>query len=111
MVTNLTPEQLAAELERRADASDVDANAASAANRRAVCLASSAAYREAAALVRTNTDPRIERMREGLEWYREIAEAANRYMTSDPPKTDGITALLTELSLDCGKRARAALEE
>jgi hypothetical protein len=50
----------------------------------------------------------IAKMTEALEWYEEQAIAANRAMFVKA--TDAMTAILTSMSLDCGNRARAALE-
>jgi hypothetical protein len=48
-----------------------------------------------------------EKLQEALEWYAEQAEAASRDVPAK--KTDSMTAILTCMSLDGGKRARAAL--
>ena len=45
--------------------------------------------------------------REALEWYGEIAMSASKYM-ADGKHGDALLALLTELSVDGGKRASAA---
>lgn len=55
--------------------------------------------------------PSEERRREALEWYAEKAKAAARYMSAEPPKAEAMTAVLTELALDGGNRARTALSE
>ena len=68
-MTNLTPEQLAAELERGAEVYRNQATKYS--NNwqvsQATMLARAHGLEEAAALVRANTDPRIERMREAIQ--------------------------------------------
>ncbi len=50
-----------------------------------------------------------DRLREALEWYEEKADAAHRYLNTDPPMAEALIALITELSLDDGARAKAAL--
>jgi hypothetical protein len=47
----------------------------------------------------------LKTMRDVLEWYAEKARAMNRYASAKPPKAVPMTAVVTELSLDCGLRA------
>ena len=46
-----------------------------------------------------------------LKWYQEIASSTHRYASSKPPNTDAMMAVVTELSLDGGNRARAAIAQ
>lgn len=43
-----------------------------------------------------------------MEWYAEKARAMARYTTAQPPQTDAMSAILTELALDAGNRAALA---
>lgn len=52
---------------------------------------------------------RIEKLEAALGWYGEKAEAISRYMTSEPPKDSATLAVVTELQVDAGMRARALL--
>lgn len=52
----------------------------------------------------------IERLREAVTWYGEIAHAINRFMTK-PFKLQAVEAALSELSIDKGRRAVTALTE
>ena len=45
--------------------------------------------------------------RDALEWYKERAESIARYLSQK--QTDAVMAVVTELSLDMGARARRAL--
>lgn len=49
----------------------------------------------------------LELCREGLEWYAEKAESAARY--TDAKNVTGQTALIVELSLDAGNKAKKIL--
>lgn len=52
---------------------------------------------------------RREREQAALRWYGEQAEATSRYANANPPRTEGLMAIVTALALDAGKRARTAL--
>ena len=54
-------------------------------------------------------ETRVRALEAALEWYAERAQALERYLTAKPPKTEAVTAVVTELGLDKGERARAAL--
>jgi len=52
---------------------------------------------------------RITQLEAALKWYGEKAEAMERYAAAEPPKATMMMAVVTELSLDGGKRASKAL--
>ena len=49
-------------------------------------------------------------MEQTLEWYQEKAVALKRYSEAKPPNATAMTAVVTEMSLDGGKRAEVALK-
>lgn len=53
----------------------------------------------------------IGQIQAALLWYQELAESMARYATAKPPGTNGMEAIVVELSLDSGRRARKALGE
>ncbi len=48
---------------------------------------------------------RVAQLHEALAWYGERAQALRRYLEAKPPKVQAMTAVVTELGLDGGKRA------
>ena len=50
----------------------------------------------------------VERLRKALEWYSEKAFAINKFLLAK--KSEAVMAVVTELSLDNGNKAKAALE-
>jgi hypothetical protein len=48
---------------------------------------------------------RAEQAEAALRWYAEKAEAMARYSGAQPPQTDAMMAVVTELTLDAGRRA------
>lgn len=54
---------------------------------------------------------RMHKLEEALRWYGEKASSMSRYMTAKPPRDNAIVAIATEMSLDAGNRALAALQE
>lgn len=56
-----------------------------------------------------SAEERLTIMAKALKWYSELAASMNRYTTAKPAMTDAMTAVVTEMSLDAGSRAAAAL--
>lgn len=51
---------------------------------------------------------REQALREALQWYGEKATALQRYASAKPPKDQAMMAVVTELTLDAGARAKIA---
>lgn len=77
-MTNLTNEQLAAELDRLASEAESTANANLHPSREAVNRGRVAAYRKSAALVRANTDPALDALLADNTRLREVVEASQK---------------------------------
>jgi hypothetical protein len=65
---------------------------------------------ETATLIRLLCKER-DRLRKALAWYEELTSSMTRYSSSKPPKLDAMEAVIVEMSLDAGSRARAAMQD